>query len=169
MTNLRQFIFFKISFAEISLSFLSSGVTLICLGILSSCTLTSSKKRSEVIWNKDLPVIGSQSSPRTTDLNKDGTLDIVIGAGKNEFQKSDMGILAFDGKSGNLLWKQEAPDQVFGSATFCDVTGDQVKDVFIGGRSPQLKAIDGKTGALLWEYKYEQYKNDPILRYARFN
>jgi len=169
MINRRQFIFFKNSFTEPRLSSLLSGVTLILLGILSSCTLTSSKKRSEVIWNKDLPVIGSQSSPRTADLNKDGTLDIIIGAGKNEFQKSDMGVLAFDGKSGNLLWKQQAIDQVFGSATLCDVTGDDVKDVFIGGRSPQLKAIDGKTGALLWEYKYEQYKNDPVLRYARFN
>ncbi|MEJ7681048.1 MAG: hypothetical protein WKG06_24985 [Segetibacter sp.] len=101
-----------------------------------------------MVWTKDLPVIGSQSSPRTADLNNDGILDIVIGAGKNEFQKSDMGILAFDGRSGVLLWKQEAPDQVFGSATLYDVTGDKIKDVFIGGRSPQLKAIDGKSGTL---------------------
>ena len=112
----------------------------------------------KIVWLKDFPVIGSQSSPRTADLNKDGTLDIVMGAGKNEFQKSDMGIVAFDGKSGNLLWKQEAIDQVFGSATFCDVTGDQVKDIFIGGRSPQLKAIDGKSGALMWQYNYKKYR-----------
>ena len=137
--------------------------------ILSACSQTDSKKQSEVIWLKDFPVIGSQSSPRTTDLNKDGTLDIVMGAGKNEFQKSDLGIVAFDGKSGNLLWKQEAPDQVFGSATFCDVNGDQVKDIFIGGRSPQLKAIDGKSGALLWDYDYKKYDADPIMHYARYN
>ena len=122
-----------------------------------------------MVWNKSLPVIGSQSSPRTADLNKDGILDIVIGAGKNEFQQSAMGILAFDGRSGELLWKQQAPDQVFGSATFCDVNGDLVKDVFIGGRSPQFKAIDGKSGALLWEYKHEKYNNDPIMGYARYN
>jgi len=92
-----------------------------------------------------------------------------MGAGKNEFQHSDMGILAFDGKTGDIIWKQDAPDQVFGSATFCDVNGDNVKDVFIGGRSPQLKAIDGKTGKLLWEFKSDKYKDDPILKYARFN
>src|SRR5205809_906590 len=101
---------------------------LIIATFLSGCSLTPAKKRSEVVWNKDLPVIGSLSSPRTTDLNNDGVLDIVIGAGKNEFQKTDMGILAFDGKSGNLLWKQSAIDQIFGSATFCDVTGDKIKD-----------------------------------------
>src|SRR4030095_10443740 len=108
-----------------------------------------------VIWNKNFPVIGSQSSPRTTDLNNDGVLDIIIGAGKNEFQQTDMGVLALDGRTGNILWKQQAIDQVFGSASFCDINGDHVKDIFIGGRSPQLKAIDGKSGALIWDYKHE--------------
>jgi len=135
---------------------------------LSSC-FTNSKKKSEIIWSKNYPVIGSQSSPRTEDINKDGTLDIIMGAGKNEFQHSDMGIIAFDGKTGNIIWKQDAPDQVFGSATFCDVNGDSIKDVFIGGRSPQLKAIDGKTGKLIWEFKSDKYKDDPVLKYARFN
>src|SRR5690349_19809412 len=123
--------------------------------VFAACTNDQSKKTSKVMWSKDFPVIGSQSSPRATDLNKDGVLDIVIGSGKNEFEQSDMGILAFDGKSGEMLWKQSAPDQVFGSATFCDINGDSIKDIFIGGRSPQLKAIDGKTGAVIWEYKHE--------------
>ncbi len=122
-----------------------------------------------MVWYKEYPVIGSESSPRATDLNNDGVLDIVMGAGKNETQKSDMGIVAFDGTSGELLWKHEAPDQVFGSAAFCDVNGDHVEDIFIGGRSPQLKAIDGKSGALIWDYKHERYANDAILRYARYN
>lgn len=142
---------------------------LILILMSSACTSTPTKDRSQVVWSKDIPVIGSQSSPRTTDLNNDGTLDVVIGAGKNEFQKSDMGILAFDGRTGEILWKQQASDQVYGSATFYDVTGDKIKDIFIGGRSPQLKAIDGKSGKLLWEFKHEQYKNDPILQYARYN
>lgn len=135
---------------------------------ISSCSVNS-KKKSELVWSKNYPVIGSQSSPRTEDINKDGTLDIIMGAGKNEFQKSDMGILAFDGKTGTVLWKQEAPDQVFGSASFCDVNGDDVKDVFIGGRSPQLKALDGRTGKVIWQFDTAKYKNDPILKHARFN
>ncbi len=168
MTQRRQFTFFKISFAEIRF-FPIAGMALIFAGFLSACSLTSGKKKSILVWNKDLPVIGSLSSPRTADLNSDGVLDIVMGAGENEDKKTDMGILAFDGKSGNLLWKQGAIDQVFGSATFCDVTGDKVKDILIGGRSPQLKAIDGRSGALIWDYKHEQYTNDPMLRYAHFN
>ena len=144
------------------------ALTIIWLVIFSACT-QSNKKKSAVVWTKDIPLIGSMSSPRTADLNNDGVLDIVMGAGKNEFEKSDMGILAFDGKAGNMIWKQDAIDQVFGSATFCDITGDNVNDIIIGGRSPQLKAINGSNGALIWEYKHEEYSNDPILHYAHFN
>ena len=165
----RQFAFFKFNHAGCQFSILPFGMVVIFITLLSSCNQHQSKSKSKVVWFKDLPVIGSLSSPRTADLNNDGILDIVMGAGKDEYQKTDMGILAFDGKTGSLLWKQSSIDQVFGSATFCDVTGDKVKDIFIGGRSPQMKAIDGKTGALLWDYNHERYSNDPILHYARFN
>ncbi len=145
---------------------LPTVLSCICLLIvLGSC----GKRRSEVVWNEDLPVIGSQSSPRAVDLNDDGVLDIVMGAGKNEYQQSEQGILAFDGKTGKILWQHEASDQVYGSATFYDITGDGTKDIFIGGRSPIFKALNGKTGALLWQYAHELHQNDSILKYARFN
>lgn len=126
------------------------------------------RKKSELLWDKNFPRIGSQSSPRATDLNADGVQDIVIGAGQNEFQHSDQGVLALDGKTGEVLWQAEAGDQVYGSATFYDVTGDQVDDIFIGGRSPNFRALDGKTGKVLWSYTY-QYENHPVLQHARFN
>ena len=127
-----------------------------------------SKRTSELRWSIDLPVIGSQSSPRAIDLTGDGVLDIVMGAGKNEFQYSNQGILAIDGVTGEIIWQHEAEDQVYGSATFLDVNDDGVPDVFIGGRSPHFRAIDGKTGDLIWKYNY-QYEDHPILQYARFN
>jgi hypothetical protein len=161
--------FFTVKCTEIRLFFSAPNGALIFALFLSACSSTPEKKQSVLVWNKNLPVIGSQSSPRTADLNKDGILDIVIGAGKNEFQQSDMGILAFDGRSGEVLWKQKSVDQVYGSATFCDINEDGVKDIFIGGRSPQFKALDGKTGAVLWDYNYQRYKNDPIMQYARYN
>jgi outer membrane protein assembly factor BamB len=131
--------------------------------------LTCSNKKTELVWNKTHPVIGSQSSLRATDLNEDGILDLVIGAGKNERQFSKKGVLAFDGNTGDLLWQQETDDQVFGSATFYDITNDGVHDIFIGGRSPNFKALDGKTGEMIWKYNHEQYMNDSILKHARFN
>lgn len=137
---------------------------LLILITLSGC----SSKKTELAWEKNFPAIGSQSSPMATDLNGDGVLDIVIGAGKNEYQYSKQGVLALDGATGELLWEQDAQDQVYTSATFCDVNGDDVKDVLIGGRSPHLRALDGTTGAVIWAYTYK-YEDDPVLRHARFN
>ena len=121
-----------------------------------------------MVWDKRFPRIGSQSSPRTTHVNDDGVLDIVIGAGENEYQSSKQGILALDGMTGEVLWQQAAEDQVYGCATLYDVTGDGIDDVFIGGRSPQFRALDGKTGKVLWEYRFK-YEDDPVLKHARFN
>jgi len=134
------------------------------VAIISNCSI----KKTEISWDINLPVIGSQSSPRTADLNQDGVLDIIMGAGKNEYQECDQGIIAINGKTGDLLWNQASIDQVFGSPTFYDISGDGIQDIVIGGRSNQLKALDGKTGEMIWIYKY-QYEQDPILRYANRN
>ncbi|HMI66461.1 MAG TPA: FG-GAP-like repeat-containing protein [Cyclobacteriaceae bacterium] len=136
----------------------------LCL-VIAGCKPT----KSRIVWDRDFPVIGSQSSPRAADLNGDGVLDIVIGAGKNEFQPSVQGVLAIDGKTGEVLWQKSATDQVYGSATFCDVTGDQVPEVFIGGRSPHFWALNGKTGTVVWEFEHEKYKDNAVMKYARFN
>ncbi|MGC1240657.1 MAG: PQQ-binding-like beta-propeller repeat protein [Chryseosolibacter sp.] len=142
--------------------------TILCAGVLLFAAGCTRREKSELIWDKDFPRIGSQSSPRATDLNDDGVLDIVIGAGENEYQKSDQGILAFDGKSGDLLWQAPSDDQMYGCATLHDITGDGTEDVFIGGRSPYFKALNGRTGKVIWEYSYHHEK-DSILKHARFN
>jgi len=136
--------------------------------VISALAGCEQRKTSELVWNSELPVLGSQSSPRVADLNQDGTLDIVIGAGKNEGQSSSQGILALNGLTGDILWQQESNDQVYGSATFYDINDDDVVDVFIGGRSPVFKALNGKTGEVLWKFEYH-HESDPILKFARFN
>ncbi len=149
------------------LVFFSRNLFILALSsLLFSC---NNKKVSTRLWTENFPVIGSQSSPRATDLNGDGVLDIVMGAGKNEFQSSEQGIIAIDGQTGKLLWQQEASDQVYGSATFYDMNADGVKDIFIGGRSPYFRALNGKTGEVLWAYQYVDYEQDPIMKHARFN
>ncbi len=138
------------------------------LYLLIAISCAPKKKGSELVWDVNFSIIGSQSSPRAADLNQDGVLDFVIGAGKNEFQESERGIIAINGVDGELLWAHPSEDQVYGAPLFQDINQDGVPDVFIGGRSPYFKAIDGKTGNLLWEYRYG-YEDHPVLKYARFN
>jgi len=105
-----------------------------------------------VVWSIFLDGLGTFSSPRAADFNADGILDIVIGSGRQEFVASDSGVIAIDGKTGDILWHVDARDQIFGSAALHDINGDGTSDAIIGGRSAELKAIDGSTGSVLWEY-----------------
>ena len=111
-----------------------------------------SRKQQQILWTKTLPRIGTFSSPRVEDVNNDGTLDVIIGAGKAEFQHSDSAMLALDGKSGELVWKNAANDQIFGSAGLYDINGDGVKDAFFAGRSSELLAVDGRSGRTIWKF-----------------
>jgi hypothetical protein len=103
-------------------------------------------------WSRTLYNVGTNSSPRAADLNRDGILDIVLGAGGEEYDTTDVAVLALNGATGEILWTVGGPNQIVGSAIFMDITGDEVPDVFIGGRSAQFYAIDGLTGKILWRY-----------------
>ena len=137
---------------------------LLCFGLF--CFGCSPNTNNQ--WSTSIPVIGTFSSPRATDLNSDGIKDIVLGVGKNEFQAYKYGVLALDGNSGDTLWTFPCRDQMYGSAVFLDVTGDGVNDVFITGRSYQLYALEGQSGQLLWQYQLQSGKYDP-LGLTRFN
>ncbi len=104
-------------------------------------------------WVSEYDNLGTFSSPRAVDLNGDGTKDIVLGAGRQEFNSCDSSVMAIDGTNGELLWNVSARDQIFGSAGFMDINSDSVPDVFIGGRSAEFMAINGKTGNIIWEFR----------------
>ncbi len=103
-------------------------------------------------WQKVIEKVGTLSSLRAVDLTGDGVKDIVLGAGKVEFQPTDSAVIALNGVNGDLLWLVPARDQIFGSPSFLDISGDGTPDVFIGGRSAEFMAINGRTGQIIWEY-----------------
>ncbi len=115
---------------------------------------------SQKTWKKVLPGIGTFSSPRISDFNNDGIGDIVLGAGRLEFMPCDSAVIAIDGKNGHLLWNVSASDQIFGSATLKDINNDSIKDVFIGGRSAELMAIDGSSGKVIWRFKVPVFEKN---------
>ncbi|MBC7864268.1 MAG: T9SS type A sorting domain-containing protein [Bacteroidia bacterium] len=121
---------------------LTSAASLFFIFHLQAQTLT---------WSKFTDSTVTFSSPRASDLNGDGVKDIIIGAGKDG-QQTNYGILALDGVNGNNLWTLPAPNEVFTSPAFMDITGDNIDDVFLGGRDAQLYAINGATGAIIWEF-----------------
>ncbi|MEQ9443160.1 MAG: hypothetical protein RIG62_29255 [Cyclobacteriaceae bacterium] len=107
-------------------------------------------------WEHYLPGIASFSSPRTADLNQDGILDIVIGAGGDEFSGCDSAIVAFNGENGEVLWHVAGRDQMVGSAIFSHIDDDSIPDIILSGRAGQLRAVSGKDGSLIWSYYAEE-------------
>ncbi len=108
------------------------------------------------------------SSPRVSDLNRDGISDIILGAGKNEFDYSDSSVVALDGKDGKLLWKNAARDQMFISAGLIDITKDGIKDIIIGGRSSEFMALDGSNGRAIWRFDTLKYSENGKKRWFNF-
>ncbi len=119
-------------------------------------------------WEMAIPVIGSNSSPRATDLNQDGIKDIIVGAGRNEFQASKYGVIAINGATGDTLWTYPCVDQVYGAAVFLDISKDGIDDVIMVGRDRQLYALNGKNGDLIWKYELQSNEYDK-LGLVRFN
>ncbi len=104
-------------------------------------------------WTVVVENAGTYASAKAVDLNNDQILDIVVGAGgRKEWNYSKNGVLAIDGKNGSLLWTAACRNQIIGNPIFLDITGDPIPDVFIGGRSAQLMALNGKDGSIIWEY-----------------
>jgi glucose dehydrogenase len=90
--------------------------------------------------------IGTHSSPRAVDLNDDGLKDLIIGCGKKEFQQSDTGIIAVNGKSGKILWRVEARDQIYGSAAICDINRMELRILLLVAGQQNSRPSTEKTG-----------------------
>jgi len=142
-------------------------ITLLVLTSIVTFSCKRDQKFEANNWQKKIEEIGFTSSPRATDLNGDAIKDIILGGSGSEFDSIQHGVIAIDGNDGSLLWKVPARNQVVGSAILKDINNDNIKDVFIGGRSAILYAINGATGELFWEYlsdsKNMDLLNDPTL------
>ena len=145
-------------------------LSVILLGIIilfMSCSQDSELNN----WTLNMAILGSNSSPKCIDLNRDGVKDVVLGVGRNEFEYSKVGVLAVNGANGDTLWTVPAMDQVYGSPLFQDVNADDVPDVFITGRALNFMCINGSNGEVIWTYKLksDDYTPEGLARFNFYN
>jgi|GEM_PF-6414731 len=90
---------------------------------------------------------GIHSSPTISDVNGDGTLDVIFGT-------NDAEIYALDGKTGQELWSIDTLVGAFRSSPLAyDLDGDNNVEVFIGSSNGSLYKIDGESGIVEWRYQ----------------
>ena len=75
--------------------------------------------------------------------------------------------MALDGADGGRSLARRRPTtQLYSSPVFLDVTGDGVKDVFVGGRMETFLAVDGASGDVLWRFEDTR---GPLPEYYFYN
>jgi outer membrane protein assembly factor BamB len=89
-------------------------------------------------------------SVRAEDLDGDGEPELIAAHGIETPPSG--GVIALASDTGEPLWEAKARQQLYGSPVFLDVTGDGVKDVFVGGRNAEFLGIDGSSGQTLWQF-----------------
>ena len=141
---------------------------MVTLTIICSFYACEKEETKRILWQEYFDDLGTTSSPRCIDLNADGVMDVVMGAGKNEFDSSEFAVIALDGNNGSLLWSVPGTNQMVGSPIFHSINEDDIPDVVIGGRGAQLLAIDGNNGKKIWEYKVQTHEFN-ALGFMRFN
>jgi hypothetical protein len=91
------------------------------------------------------------SSPALTDLQGDGSLDVVEGTDRGAGNGGS--VYALDGATGATLWSTALPlgtDRVIGSVTTADLFG-QGQDVLVP-TTDGLEILDGRTGSVLVDH-----------------
>jgi len=105
----------------------------------------------DIIWTNNTSIIRTFSSARSTDINNDGTEDIIRGGGVDGYP-TPYGVVAIDGLSGTTLWSTTTRNEMFTSPQFYDYNNDNINDVIIGGRDAELRLINGVNGETIWEF-----------------
>ena len=105
-------------------------------------------------------------APRVADLDDDGDLEVVL-AGGNETPAFGE-VMALDGKTGAVRWNATADTELYSSPVLLDVTGDGVKDVFVGGRLAAFIAVDGASGDVLWRFEDTRAPDDRPYNFYNF-
>jgi outer membrane protein assembly factor BamB len=107
----------------------------------------------KAIWTRDTgrndyDAGGFVAAAAIADLDNDGRDDVVAGA-------RDGHLVAYRGRDGVEMWRQEGDSGIHASPSIVDVDGDGRMEVLAAWSYSRVALFDAKTGALRWEQSLE--------------
>lgn len=124
--------------------------------------LFKTDRAGKVVWSYSMGG-DVEAAPVVADVDGDGVGDVAAGAELGDF-------FVISGATGKVLHRIATGEGDYGQRGFVtaaaagDVTGDGVADFFAPGRDGTMRAIDGKSGAILWRKKHTSALHSaPIL------
>ncbi len=99
-----------------------------------------------------------ESSPAVGDIDGDGRMEIVFGAGSTFTPNAHGGLYALN-DNGSVLWRFNTPDStgdgyrdaVYSSPALGDLDGDGTLEVVFGSWDSRVRALNGENGSIQWE------------------
>ncbi|CAG9763246.1 unnamed protein product [Ceutorhynchus assimilis] len=119
------------------------------------------------IWAVNLPALTTESPVRALDVDGDGIEDALFGFGTGDNYNlfapdvfcpiflgvstpCEGGLIALNGKNGDVIWKRWLNDTIFGLHCNADINLDGVGDCLAVGVGGTIMVIDSKTGTDIW-------------------
>lgn len=112
-----------------------------------------------ISWERTFSPALTESSVQLYDMNRDGTLDVVVVDG---FSQCAVRIVALDGSTGATVWQRNVSFESFAIRCELDVDSDGVPDCLVSGRMAGFVALSGVDGTMLWSV-------DPSVSYPHYN
>ena len=131
------------------------------------------------VWQKEFPKLSQQGNVVTLNVTGDSIPDVVFGFGTGAdgynvpeivcdiyFQGKTPcmgGIMALNGRDGNVVWTSWTRHEIFTVSCQEDLNGDGVDDCVGGGRAGVLIAVSGKTGDKLWDFDVDHVTHSDLM------
>ncbi|KAL1517716.1 hypothetical protein ABEB36_001447 [Hypothenemus hampei] len=118
------------------------------------------------VWKVNLPIFTTESPVRAVDIDQDGIEDVIFGfgTGNNVLRPEhfcpiflgvsppcDGGVIALNGKNGEIQWKHWFNDTIFGLQCSADINADDVNDCLAVGAQGTIAIINSQTGKAIWK------------------